>query len=57
MNALQLAFNAVAVIFIAVTMFAAGLATTLPALRSVVTDLPLLLLALLAAVAALPSAR
>jgi BASS family bile acid:Na+ symporter len=46
MDALHVLFNAVTVIFIAVTMFAAGLATTLPMLRAVLTDLPLLLLAL-----------
>ncbi|ACZ87397.1 bile acid:sodium symporter [Streptosporangium roseum] len=54
MNALQPLFNAITVIFIAVTMFAAGLATTLPTLRAVFTDLPLLLLALLANLVVVP---
>lgn len=48
MNTLQLLFNAVTVIFIAATMFAAGLGATLPALRAVFANLPLLLLVLLA---------
>ncbi|MDP9868030.1 MULTISPECIES: bile acid:sodium symporter [Streptosporangium] len=54
MTALQPLFNAVTVIFIVATMFAAGLATTLSALRAVLTDLPLLLLALLANLVAVP---
>lgn len=54
MDALHLLFNAVTVIFIAVTMFAAGLATPLPALRAILTDFPLLLLALLANLVLLP---
>ncbi|MEV6866826.1 bile acid:sodium symporter [Streptosporangium subroseum] len=54
MDVLHLLFNAVTVIFIAVTMFAAGLATTLPTLRAVFTDLPLLSLALLANLAVVP---
>ncbi|MBT2234307.1 bile acid:sodium symporter family protein [Nonomuraea sp. NEAU-A123] len=54
MNTLQLLFNAVTVIFIAATMFAAGLATTLPALCTVFTDLPLLLLVLLANLVCVP---
>ncbi|MEU1734011.1 bile acid:sodium symporter [Streptosporangium sp. NPDC020145] len=54
MNALQPLFNAITVIFIAVTMFAGGLATTLSALRTVLTDLRLLALALLANLVAVP---
>ncbi|MFD1541832.1 bile acid:sodium symporter [Nonomuraea guangzhouensis] len=54
MNALQLLFNAITVIFIAATMFAAGLGTTLPALRAVFTDLPLLLLTVLANLVVVP---
>lgn len=54
MGALQVLFNAITVIFIAVTMFAAGLATPLPALRAVLIDLPLLLLALLANLILIP---
>ncbi|MFG1681658.1 bile acid:sodium symporter family protein [Nonomuraea sp. NPDC049269] len=54
MNTLQLLFNAVTVVFIAATMFAAGLATTLPALCTVFTDLPLLLLVLLANLVCVP---
>ncbi|MFG2915088.1 hypothetical protein ACGF0D_19640 [Kitasatospora sp. NPDC048298] len=41
-------FNAVTVIFIAATGFAAGLETTVAGLRSVFTDIPLLASALLA---------
>ncbi|GAA2877982.1 hypothetical protein GCM10010517_39800 [Streptosporangium fragile] len=54
MGALQVLFNAVTVIFIAVTMFAAGLATPLSALRAVLTDVPLLLLALAANLVVVP---
>ncbi|MFI9590514.1 bile acid:sodium symporter family protein [Nonomuraea sp. NPDC052265] len=54
MDALHVLFNAVTVIFIAVTMFAAGLATTLPTLRAVLTDPPLLLLALAANLVIVP---
>ncbi|MBB4915982.1 bile acid:sodium symporter family protein [Streptosporangium saharense] len=54
MNALQSLFNAITVIFIAVTMFAAGLATTVSALRAVFTDLRLPVLALLANLVAIP---
>ncbi|OUC96766.1 bile acid:sodium symporter [Streptosporangium minutum] len=54
MDALQVLFNAVTVIFIAVTMFAAGLSTPLAALRAVLADLPLLALALLANLVLLP---
>ncbi|MEV8637179.1 bile acid:sodium symporter [Streptosporangium sp. NPDC051023] len=54
MDTLQLLFNAVTVIFIAVTMLVAGLGTTLPALGAVLTDLPLLLLALLANLVVIP---
>ncbi|ADP79637.1 bile acid:sodium symporter family protein [Pseudofrankia inefficax] len=48
MDALHLLFNGITVVFIAATMFAAGLGATMPALRAIVTDIPLLLLALLA---------
>ncbi|MGK4585373.1 hypothetical protein [Kitasatospora sp. HPMI-4] len=54
METLHLLFNAITVIFIAATMFAAGLATTVEALRSVVTDIRLLALALLANLAVIP---
>ncbi|MFF3734425.1 hypothetical protein ACFYXM_30025 [Streptomyces sp. NPDC002476] len=54
METLHLLFNAVTVIFIAATMFAAGLGTTVAALRSVFTDIPLLALALLANLVVLP---
>lgn len=47
METLHLLFNAVTVIFIATTMFAAGLGSTISELRDIVADLPLLLLALL----------
>ncbi|WP_052863037.1 bile acid:sodium symporter [Streptomyces niger] len=47
METLQPLFTAITVIFIAATMFAAGLGTTAAALRSALTNLPLLLLALL----------
>ncbi|MEV4090791.1 bile acid:sodium symporter family protein [Streptosporangium saharense] len=54
MNALHSLFNAITVIFIAVTMFAAGLATTLSALRAVLTDPRLPALAFLANLVAVP---
>ncbi|MBB6345810.1 BASS family bile acid:Na+ symporter [Nonomuraea muscovyensis] len=54
MNTLQLLFNAVTVIFIAATMFAAGLGATLPALRVVFSNVPLLLLVLLANLVVIP---
>ncbi|MGW1679174.1 bile acid:sodium symporter family protein [Saccharopolyspora sp. NPDC002376] len=54
MGTLHLLFNAVTVIFIAATMFAAGLGTTISALRDVFADLPLLLLALLGNLVVLP---
>jgi BASS family bile acid:Na+ symporter len=54
MGTLHLLFNAVTVIFIAATMFAAGLGSTLSALRTAVTNLPLLLLALVANLALIP---
>lgn len=40
MKTLHLPFNAVTVIFIAVTMFAAGVGSTLAALRTAVTNVP-----------------
>ena len=44
MEALRLLFDAITVTFIAVTMFAAGLGATLPALRAIfATPLPLVL--------------
>lgn len=54
MDTLRLLFNAITVIFIAATMFSAGLGATLPALRAVVSDVPLLLLALLANMVVVP---
>ena len=54
MNTLHLLFNAVTVVFIAATMFAAGLGATLPALRAVFTNVVLLLLVLLANLVAIP---
>lgn len=54
MNTLQLLFNAITVIFIAATMFAAGLGATLPALRAVFANVLLLLLVLLANLIAIP---
>jgi BASS family bile acid:Na+ symporter len=54
MEALQLLATAVAVIFIAATMFAAGLGTTLSALRGTVTNLPLLMLTLVANMVVIP---
>lgn len=54
MDTLHLVLNAVTVIFIAATMFAAGLGATVPALRGVFTNVPLLLLALLANMVIIP---
>ncbi|MER6581330.1 bile acid:sodium symporter [Nonomuraea sp. NPDC001023] len=54
MNTLHLLLNAVTVIFIAATMFAAGLGTTLPDLRAVLVDGPLLALVLLTNLLVLP---
>ncbi|MEV6838378.1 hypothetical protein AB0N17_28360 [Streptomyces sp. NPDC051133] len=54
MDTLHLVLNAVTVIFIVATMFAAGLGATVPALRGVFTDVPLLLLALAANMVAVP---
>ncbi|MFF3919225.1 hypothetical protein ACFYZB_38435 [Streptomyces sp. NPDC001852] len=54
MDALHLVLNAVTVIFIGATMFAAGLRATVPALRSVFADIPLLLLALIANMVVIP---
>ncbi|GAA2354582.1 hypothetical protein Cme02nite_47700 [Catellatospora methionotrophica] len=54
MDTLQLLLNAVTVIFISATMFAAGLGATLPALRSAFTDVPLLVLVLVANLVVVP---
>ncbi|WP_433225761.1 bile acid:sodium symporter family protein [Microtetraspora malaysiensis] len=54
MDTLHLLLNAVTVIFIATTMFAAGLGATPAALRAVLADLPLLLLALTANLVIVP---
>ncbi|MER5326722.1 bile acid:sodium symporter [Streptosporangium roseum] len=54
MDTLKLLFNAVTVVFIAATMFAAGLGTTLPALRAVFATPLLPLLALLANLVVIP---
>ena len=54
MDALHLLFTAVTVIFIAATMFAAGLGTTPSALRGIVANLPLLALALVANMVVIP---
>jgi BASS family bile acid:Na+ symporter len=54
MDTLHLLSTAVTVIFIAATMFAAGLGTTLSALRGTVADLPLLMLALVANMVVIP---
>ncbi|MFJ6011697.1 bile acid:sodium symporter family protein [Streptomyces sp. NPDC092952] len=54
MGTLHLVLNAVTVIFIAATMFAAGLRATVPALRGVLADVPLLSLALVANMAVVP---
>ncbi|MGW2564361.1 bile acid:sodium symporter family protein [Streptomyces sp. NPDC001514] len=54
METLRLLFNAITVIFIAATMFSAGLGATVAALRSIFTDVPLLVLALLANMVVIP---
>ncbi|GGJ69917.1 bile acid:sodium symporter family protein [Streptomyces brasiliensis] len=54
METLHLVLNAVTVIFIAATMFAAGLGATVSALRGVFTNVPLLLLALIANMVIVP---
>ncbi|MYV48004.1 bile acid:sodium symporter [Streptomyces sp. SID2888] len=54
METLHMALNAVTVVFIAATMFAAGLGATVPALRDVFTNVPLLLLALTANMVIIP---
>ncbi|MGV9304249.1 MULTISPECIES: bile acid:sodium symporter family protein [unclassified Nonomuraea] len=54
MDTLQLLFNAVTVVFIAATMFAAGLGATLSALRAVFANVLLLVLVLLANLVAVP---
>ncbi|MFI6062534.1 bile acid:sodium symporter family protein [Streptomyces sp. NPDC051286] len=54
MGTLHLLFNAVTVIFIAATMFTAGLGATFAALRGVLTDVPLLTLSLIANMVAIP---
>ncbi|WP_329203141.1 bile acid:sodium symporter family protein [Streptomyces sp. NBC_01435] len=54
METLHLVLNAVTVIFIAATMFAAGLGATVPALRGVFTNVPLLLLALITNMVVVP---
>lgn len=54
MDTLHLLFNAVTVIFIAATMFTAGLGATIAALRGILTNVPLLLLALLANTVVIP---
>lgn len=54
MDTLHLLSTAVTVIFIAATMFAAGLGTTLSALRGTVANLPLLMLALVANMVVVP---
>ncbi|MGW1888883.1 bile acid:sodium symporter family protein [Streptomyces sp. NPDC002004] len=54
MDTLHLLLNAVTVIFIVATMFAAGLGATLSSLRAVFTNLPLLLLALVANLVVIP---
>lgn len=54
METLHLLFNAITVIFIATTMFAAGLGATLPALRAIFTAPLLLVLALVANLVVIP---
>lgn len=54
MDTLHLLLNAVTVIFIAATMFAAGLGATLSALRDALTNLPLLALVLVANLLVIP---
>ncbi|MCO6010737.1 bile acid:sodium symporter [Actinoallomurus purpureus] len=54
METLHLLFNAITVIFIAATMFAAGLGATLPALRAILAAPLLLVLALVANLVVIP---
>ncbi|WP_393073491.1 hypothetical protein [Streptomyces sp. LN704] len=54
MDTLHMLFNAVTVIFIAATMFVAGLGATIPALRGIFTNVPLLVLALLTNMVVIP---
>ncbi|WP_329293412.1 hypothetical protein [Streptomyces sp. NBC_01455] len=54
MDTLHMLVNAVTVIFIAATMFAAGLGATIPALRGIFTNVPLLVLALLTNMVVIP---
>ncbi|WP_329528735.1 hypothetical protein [Streptomyces sp. NBC_01462] len=54
MDTLHMLFNAVTVIFIAATMFAAGLGATIPALRGIFTNVPLLVLALFTNMVVIP---
>ncbi|MEU6506039.1 hypothetical protein [Streptomyces sp. NPDC046942] len=54
MDALHLVLNAVTVIFIVTTMLAAGFGATVPALRGVFSDVPLLVLALIANMVVIP---
>lgn len=54
METLHLVLNAVTVIFIAATMFAVSLGATVPALRGVFTNVPLLLLALITNMVVVP---
>ncbi|GAA4621187.1 bile acid:sodium symporter family protein [Actinoallomurus vinaceus] len=54
METLHLLFNAITVIFIAATMFAAGLGATLPALRAILATPLLLVLALVANLVVIP---
>ncbi|MDN3055192.1 hypothetical protein PH213_11680 [Streptomyces sp. SRF1] len=57
METLHLVLNAVTVIFISATMFSAGLGATVPALRGVFANVPLLLLALITNMVGRPAAR
>ncbi|GAA2299192.1 hypothetical protein GCM10010149_55130 [Nonomuraea roseoviolacea subsp. roseoviolacea] len=54
MDTLHLLLNAVTIVFIAATMFAAGLGATLPALRAVLTNVVLLVLVLVANLVVVP---
>ncbi|MEV0703304.1 hypothetical protein AB0I53_36045 [Saccharopolyspora sp. NPDC050389] len=54
METVRLLFTAVTVIFIAATMFSAGLRATITALRGIFTNVPLLVLALLANMVVIP---
>ncbi|MFF3916425.1 bile acid:sodium symporter family protein [Streptomyces sp. NPDC001852] len=54
MDTLHLVLNAVTVIFIVTTMLAAGFGATVPALRGVFSDVPLLVLALIANMVVIP---